>query len=102
MALDSTRKSAIRERLGFYRELGIGPLYRREVADNALAPEFGESLVEVAGTIADEFVEYQDQAAKEGYLPTGENRDTKLKVILDDIGPDCQRCNLAKQGRKQI
>ncbi len=35
MALDPTRKSAIRERLSFYRELGIGPLYRREVRDDA-------------------------------------------------------------------
>ncbi len=25
-----------------------------------------------------------------------------LKVIRDDIGPDCQRCKLARQGRKQI
>ena len=95
MALDSTRKSAIRERLGFYRELGIGPLYRREV-------DFGEALVEVAESVADEIAGNQNQAAEEAYLPTGDSREAKLKVILDDIGPDCQRCKLAKQGRKQI
>ena len=26
----------------------------------------------------------------------------QLRVILDDIGPNCQRCKLAKLGRKQI
>ena len=30
MTLDPDTKSALRERLKFYRELGIGPLYRRE------------------------------------------------------------------------
>jgi uracil-DNA glycosylase len=102
MTLDSTRKSAIRERLAFYRELGIGPMYRREVIDITVALELGEALVEVAGAVADEIGEYQEQAAQEAYLPTGDNRDAKLKVILDDIGPNCQRCKLAKQGRKQI
>jgi DNA polymerase len=102
MALDSTRKSAIRERLGFYRELGIGPMYRREVAGSAVAPDFGEALVEVAGAVADEIAEHQSQVDQEAYLPTGDNRKAKLKVILDDIGPNCQRCKLATQGRKQI
>ncbi len=102
MALDSTRKSAIRERLGFYRELGIGPLYRREVSADSYALDLGEALVEVVGSVADEIAEDQEQAAQEAYLPTGDNREAKLKVILDDIGPDCQRCKLAQQGRKQI
>ena len=35
-------------------------------------------------------------------MPTGDDRAAKLRVILDDIGPDCQRCKLAKLGRKQI
>ena len=30
------------------------------------------------------------------------DRDSQFRVILDDIGPNCQRCKLAKQGRKQI
>ena len=102
MALDSTRKSAIRERLGFYRELGIGPLYRREVSGDSLAQDFGQELVAVLETVADEISADQEQVTQEAYLPTGDNRDAKLKVILRDIGPDCQRCKLAKQGRKQI
>ena len=102
MALDSTRKSAIRERLSFYRELGIGPLYRQEVAAGSSSLDLGETLVEIAGAVADEIAEYQDQSAQEAYLPTGDNRKARLQVILDDIGPNCQRCKLAKQGRKQI
>ena len=30
------------------------------------------------------------------------DRDALLQIILDDIGPNCQRCKLAKLGRKQI
>ena len=102
MALDPTRKSAIRERLSFYRELGIGPLYRREVEGSSSQPDLGEALVEVAATIADQLTGEQEQIAQEAYLPRNNNREAQLRVILDDIGPDCQRCKLAKQGRKQI
>ena len=102
MALDPTRKSAIRERLSFYRELGIGPLYRREVEGNSSQRDLGEALVEVAATIADQLTGEQEQIAQEAYLPRNNNREAQLRVILDDIGPDCQRCKLAKQGRKQI
>ena len=45
---------------------------------------------------------YQEQVAQEAYLPTVDDREAKLRVILNDIGPDCQRCKLAKLGRKQI
>ena len=31
-----------------------------------------------------------------------EDRAALLQVIADDIGPNCQRCKLAKLGRKQI
>ena len=102
MALDSTRKSAILERLSFYRELGIGPLYRREVETGISEPDLGEALVEVVATVSDELTVDQEQSAQEGYLPTNNDREARLRVILDDIGPSCQRCKLAKQGRKQI
>jgi len=102
MALDSTRKSALRERLGFYRELGIGPLYRREVSSASATQDFGAELVAVLETVADEIGADPEHVTQEAYLPTGDNRDAKLKIILDDIGPDCQRCKLAQQGRKQI
>lgn len=102
MALDSTRKSAIRERLGFYRELGIGPLYRREVSSDSMTQNLGEEVAVALETVADEIVADQGLPAQEAHLLTGDNREAKLKVILDDIGPNCQRCKLAKQGRKQI
>src|SRR5271165_1283520 len=79
MALNPTREKLIRERLSFYRELGIGPMYRRYVEAESLAQ-------------ADTFSEALD----------GEDRGALLKIIADDIGPNCQRCKLAKQGRKQI
>ena len=31
-----------------------------------------------------------------------EDRESQLRIILDDIGPNCQRCKLATLGRKQI
>src|SRR5271165_832135 len=102
MALDPTRKDAIREWLSFYRELGIGPLYRREVSEDSRAENLGEVLLESMATVADETAADQEQAAQEAYLSTADDRKAKLRVILDDIGPNCQRCKLAKLGRKQI
>jgi DNA polymerase len=102
MALDSTNKSAIRERLNFYRELGIGPLYRREVSAEAPVCDAAEELIGVMETVADEVAIEQEQADQEAYLPTSDDREVKLRLIAEDIGPDCQRCKLAKLGRKQI
>ncbi|HEY4960831.1 MAG TPA: uracil-DNA glycosylase [Terriglobales bacterium] len=102
----------MRERLKFYRELGIGPLYRREVAGDAPTRDLSEGLVEVLAAVGDELAVQQEQTAGEAYLPTaqnprmeksrGEDREALLRVILDDIGPNCQRCKLATLGRKQI
>ena len=104
MTLDPASKSAMRERLKFYRELGIGPLYRRAVTPGADA---GEELVEVLSTVGNEIAGEQERVAGEAYIPAaeglgGEDRVALLQVILDDIGPNCQRCKLAKLGRKQI
>jgi uracil-DNA glycosylase len=66
------------------------------------AQDVGEELVEMAATVADELAGEQEPAAQVAYLPTGDEREAMLRVILDDIGPDCQRCKLAKLGRKQI
>ncbi len=102
MALDPTRKNAIRERLSFYRELGIGPLYRRAVSGQSQPQDMGEELVGAMETVEDEISAAQEQSAREAYLPTGDDRDAKLRIILDDIGPNCQRCKLGRLGRKQI
>ena len=91
MVLDPTRQNAIRERLSFYRELGIGPLYRRDASGQPQVQDMGEELVGAMETVGEEI----------SYLP-GDDRDSKLRVILDDIGPNCQRCKLGRLGRKQI
>jgi len=88
MALD---RNTLRERLRFYRELGVGPLYRRETSGGA-APEILDIEPEA---IAEEPVLMPREAKPE-------DRESQLRIILDDIGPNCQRCGLAKLGRKQI
>ena len=102
MALNPENKSLILQRLSFCRELGIGPLYRREISAPTEPQDFGEELVEVMETIADELADEQEKGSQEAYLPTADDRVAKLKLIADDIGPNCQRCKLAKLGRKQI
>ncbi len=99
MPLDPNLKSALRDRLDFYRELGIGPLYRRGT-DNDL----GAPLVSEFAEVADRLAQEADREAQESYLPTaaGKDRASLLQIIADEIGPNCQRCKLAKQGRKQI
>ena len=100
MTLDPAGKSALRERLKFYRELGVGPLYRRDVGAGLPLQNLGDALVDDFAAVADEISAYQENVARESFLPTSENREAALRVILDDIGPNCQRCKLAKLGRK--
>jgi len=89
MALD---RNLLRERLQFYRELGVGPLYRRDTR-TTLPPE----------STSDELLGTLETDEESGPPPlAGGDRDAQLRVILDEIGPDCQRCKLAKLGRKQI
>jgi len=101
MALDPANKSAIRERLGFYRELGIGPLYRRDVESDASAEDPVRQMIEVIADEADALAAAVEQIAEDSYIATGD-RTARLRVIADDIGPNCQRCKLARLGRKQI
>lgn len=100
MTLNPDPKSALRERLNFYRELGIGPLYRRDFGSNDLGVQLAEELAEAA----DELTQYADGEAQEAYLPSAasEDRAALLQIIADEIGPDCQRCKLGKLGRKEI
>lgn len=96
MSLSSNQKTALRDRLQFYREMGIGPLYRRATIDAV------DEVVEELADVADELSAVQDQVAGEDYLRTMNDRDSLLRIILDDIGPNCTRCKLSRQGRKQI
>ena len=89
MALDPATKSVLRERLQFYRELGIGPLYRRESSGREIK-------------LSSLPAEAPKQPPPETSAITSLDRNAQLQVILHEIGPDCQRCPLGKLGRKQI
>jgi uracil-DNA glycosylase len=108
MTLDPAIKNALRERLDFYRELGIGPLYCREAAVDEPPESAGQEL-ELLASLAPTL---SPTDGDKGRAPVpvesetggsiGGDRDALLRVIRDDIGPDCQRCKLARLGRKQI
>ncbi len=89
MTLD---RNVVRERLRFYREMGIGPLYRRETGGDTVLQAPEPEVREVATV----------QAPCERGDGNFANRDVLLRGILDEIGPNCQRCKLAKLGRRQI
>jgi uracil-DNA glycosylase len=98
MTLDRNLKSALRERLDFYREMGVGPLYRRD-------PGPVREILQIMSEEAASVEAAVETAYQSGFVATaagGLDRAALLQVIADDIGPDCQRCKLAKQGRKQI
>lgn len=109
MTLSSQTKAVLRDRLQFYRELGVGPLYRREVSgESALlrlleAAEGEHAAVQAEHTTVE--AEHSSSTAAPGKQAGGaipKDRRAQLRLILDDIGPNCQRCKLAKLGRKQI
>ncbi len=85
-------RNAVRDRLAFYRELGIGPLYRRDTA----------SPLHELTALAESEIETVETLALSLPVETTRDRDALLRIILDDIGPNCQRCKLGKLGRKQI
>jgi len=76
----------LRERLNFYRDLGVDEIYRREQVGQAILPP---------ARIADEGVTVA--SALPSLAPEG---DTLLK-IRHDIGDDCRRCRLC-EGRSKI
>ncbi len=96
MTLDPDTKSALRERLNFYRELGVGPLYRRDVSESADTSLDTSDVPQVVASVTSDF------SPIDGLASSTPDRAALLQVIADDIGPDCQRCKLAKLGRKQI
>ena len=84
MALD---RNTLRERLRFYRELGVGPLYRRETSCAG-----ADLMVEPAAVVDSEREAIADETVLMPAKPSLQDRESQLKVILDDIGPNCQRC----------
>lgn len=92
-----SQKEQLLNRLSFYREMGIGPLYRREASGRRSAESECEPAIE--SLPVPEPRDFRAAAAR--LVPTGE-RAQLLRVIRDDIGTDCQRCKLARLGRKHI
>jgi uracil-DNA glycosylase len=99
MTLD---RNLLRQRLKFYRELGVGPLYRRQVSTAS-----AQAVAEVAA-VEVEIPDAEDEPLTEMPRRTvtksaaKSDRAAQLRIIQDDIGPNCQRCALGKLGRKQI
>ena len=102
MALDPLNNNLILERLRFYRDLGIGPLYKREMDRSSALADPVEELRDVVAAEADTLGRAEEQIRSESYIATADDRRAKLMLIADDIGPNCQRCKLAKLGRKHI
>jgi uracil-DNA glycosylase len=120
--LDPQTRRALADRVRYYNELGIYDFYRREsnsVADTAIAaadepdsrttlqPEEREEMparksavaaraasTSAEGTLLEVLASRPEQRASD---PA-----EALKIIKDEIGPDCTRCKLGKQGRKQV
>jgi uracil-DNA glycosylase family 4 len=89
--LTPNQRRALAARVNYYRDLGIYDLYRREsdvalAADVARAPSPAEAVEHAPLRVQD--VPLDPAAA--------------LRIIREDLGEDCTRCKLHKQGRKQI
>jgi uracil-DNA glycosylase len=85
--LSPDQKHALAARVGFYRDMGIGPLYRRGAAPTEIVAEetlVGARLVSPATPS----------------LAVLENKEATLSSIRTDIG-DCTRCRLHK-GRTNL
>jgi uracil-DNA glycosylase len=110
--LDPDLRRALAERIRYYHELGIYDFYRRgtrsaaEIVAEApaLEPEIQpelreETLARKSAAVADSNV-----LAVLASTPEQEIDDpaAALNIIRDDLGPNCTRCKLHKQGRKQI
>jgi DNA polymerase len=108
-------RRALAERIRFYHDLGIYDFYRRDAGDShgsasdtseaasvALSSELREEMPARKSAVA--------AVADRNILPVVTPKPecgiddpiAALQIIRDDLGPDCMRCKLHKQGRKQI
>jgi uracil-DNA glycosylase len=102
--LDPDQRQAVRERIDYYRELGIHDFYRREVVQtNETCPAEEIAMAEKAEQepMAKRTINAQNAALLEVDHRAPLDAAAALRAIREDIG-DCKRCALHKQGRKQI
>jgi uracil-DNA glycosylase len=114
--LDSQLRRAIADRVRFYNELGVYDFYRHElsvsetvetVESPSSQPELREEMparksavvARAASTPAEDNM-FEVLVTKPEYKVSDPVE--ALKIIKEEIGPDCTRCKLGKQGRKQI
>ncbi len=99
--LTAEMREALAARVRFYRELGIGELYRRPVDGSHIA---GVDVAPLEPGIEEEGISRRKsnvaQSAKVKAVSSPENKVEALRVIREDIG-DCTRCALHK-GRHTI
>ena len=86
--LSPTQKRAAADRIAYYREMGIHDFYKRGSSGESVATEDSDGGVAVASAPT--------------LLPVIQDPIAELEKIRQEIGPDCIRCKLGKQGRKQI
>jgi len=106
-ALTPEKNRALRDRLNYYRDLGIYDFYRREVepTPEQMARIEEDLALDMARRNAerDEINEQFANQAAETAFAAERNADpvSALRLIREDLG-DCTRCRLHAQGRKQI
>jgi uracil-DNA glycosylase len=122
--LDPELRRALAERVRYYHELGIYDFYRREprneVTDTASAAEAVPAFRLSTSSSALESETREEMSARKSTVITNVIKDNifdiltpkpeyrvsdpaaALKLIREDLGEDCTRCKLSKQGRKQI
>jgi uracil-DNA glycosylase family 4 len=107
-------RRALAERIRFYHDLGIYDFYRREAGDvQHAASETSEAAsIDLSSELREEMPARKSAAvavAERNISLVTRNPEhgiddpiAALNLIRDDIGPNCTRCKLHKQGRKQI
>ena len=110
--LDAQLKSALADRIRYYRELGIYDFYKRDTgsAVDLADPVPSETATESSNRAqmtpkAKAAVPVIPDPSVSEFMANAESRVSDplqaLRAIREDIG-DCTRCRLHKQGRKQI
>jgi uracil-DNA glycosylase family 4 len=89
--LTPNQKRALAARVNYYRDLGIHDFYRRE-SDLEHAPLLAKAVAHAAD------VAHAPPRVQDAPLDPA----AALRIIREDLGEDCTRCKLHKQGRKQI
>ena len=99
-ALNPELESALRERLRYYRDLGVYDLYRRGEPDPALA-ESATATVSFSEPETDIPTRKTVTISATASAASPQDRVAALEAIRADIG-ECNRCPLAKMGRHTI